>query len=442
MRNVTRITQTTLTMIRFLLPFLLVTPLLFLSTVSAFAQEGDSVLSQLDGAAQTVAMAINQARANAGLPPFALHPLLNAAAQNHVNDMVANYHYSHSGSDGSNVRQRVQRTGYANTWASENWVSVNEPSMAIQWWMNSTVHRGNILNQNWHEFGVGVGHHPDNGQVIFVAVFAAGESGDAAQFVMPPAPEPLPIPTGGADYTIQPGDTLLSIGLRYGVEWPVIATANNLSEFSLLQIGQVIRLPGIDDIDSSGGTGGPVDNTVNAASTESDEETATGDVFVRRYTVQPGDTLVVIASIYGLSWEEIAAENGLGEYSVISVGKELRIPGAVKRAETSATEETQTEATPAEVSLEKAPEAQVAPGETKEETVVRSAATGKSASEEVVAEETVTEKVAPPEYYTVKSGDTVISIALKHDLDWHDLLQINNLTENSILQLGQELRIR
>ena len=436
MRNVTRITQTTLTMIRFLLPFLLVTPLLFLSTVSALAQDGNTILSQLDGAAQTVAIAINQERANAGLPPLALHPLLNLAAQDHVNDMVANYNYSHTGSDGSNVRQRVQRTGYANNWASENWVSVNEPSMAIQWWMNSTVHRANILNQNWHEFGIGVGHQPDNGQVIFVAVFAAGQSGDIAQIVIPPAPEPLPIPAGGADYTIQPGDTLLSIGLRYNVEWPVIAAANDLSAASLLQIGQVIRLPGIDTIESSGGTGGPVDDTIYAASDESDEETATGDVFVRRYTVQPGDTLVVIASIYGFSWEEIAAENGLGEYSVISVGKELRIPGAVKRAETSATEETQTEVTPASETPAKAPE------ENTEETVVRSAVTGKSASEEVVAAEAITEKVAPPEYYTVKSGDTVISIALKHDLDWHDLLQINHLTENSLLQLGQELRIQ
>jgi len=422
MRNVTRITQTTLTMIRFLLPFLLVTPLLFLSTAPAFAQEGDSVLSQLDGAAQTVAMAINQARANAGLPPLALHPLLNAAAQNHVNDMVANYHYGHTGSDGSNVRQRVQRTGYASsTWASENWVSVNEPGMAIQWWMNSTVHRGNILNQNWHEFGIGVGRHPDNGHMIFVAVFAAGESGDAAQIIMPPTPEPLPIPAGGVNYTIQPGDTLLSIGLRYGVEWPVIATANGLSEFSLLQIGHVIRLPGVNNI------GGPVTDNANAVNNESssgasEEEATTGDVFVRRYTVQPGDTLVVIASIYGLSWQEVAAENGLGEYSVISVGKEIRIPGAVKRADTPATEETPVEETQANVAT--------------------SAATNKSAAVETVAEDAATEKVSPPEYYTVKPGDTVISIALTHDLDWQELLQINNLSESSILQLGQALRIR
>ena len=315
MRKVTQITKTTSLTTFFLLSLWLGIGVLFPATLATpvHAQDGD-VLSQLDSAAQTVALAINQARANAGLPPLGLHPLLNLAAQNHVNDMVANYNYSHTGSDGSNVKQRVQWTGYGSAWASENWVSVSSPELAIQWWMNSTVHRGNILNGNWHEYGIGFGSHPDNGEMIFVAVFAAGQNGDAAQIVMPPPPEPLPIPAGGVDYTVHPGDTLLSIGLRFGIEWPVIATANGLSEFSLLQIGQVIRLPGVDSI------GGPVADTQVAAAAVEEEESASGDTFVRRYTVQKGDTLVGIAAIYGIPWEDLAAENRLGEFSVISVG--------------------------------------------------------------------------------------------------------------------------
>ncbi|MEZ4683824.1 MAG: CAP domain-containing protein [Caldilineaceae bacterium] len=251
--------------------------------------------------AQTVAMAINQMRAQAGLPPLAVNSLLNLAAQNHVNDMITNYNYSHSGSDGSTVRQRVQRTGYAaSTWVSENWVSVNDPSMAIQWWMNSYVHRNNILNPNWHELGIGAGYQASNSQHIFVAVFTAGESGDSIT-VMPPEPEPLPIPAGGMQYQIQPGDTLLSIGLRYGVEWPIIARANSLSEFSVLQIGQVIRIPGVDSV------GGYVADVQAAAQSDAGAaEADQGDTFIRRYTVQQGDTLAGIAAIYNLSWQELA----------------------------------------------------------------------------------------------------------------------------------------
>lgn len=401
MKNVTRLTKTTSLLIHFLLAIPLVMPVLF--AVPTYAQ-GD-VLGQLDPAAQTVALSINQQRAQVGLPLLALHPLLNLAAQNHVNDMVANYNYSHTGSDGSNVKQRVQWTGYGSNWASENWVSVSSPELAIQWWMNSTVHRANILNGNWHEYGIGVGRHPDNGEIIFVAVFAAGQNGDAAQVVMPPEPQPLPIPAGGTDYTVQPGDTLLSIGLRYNTEWPVIATANGLSEFSLLQIGQVIRLPGVDSI------GGPVaepSSTTVSDEEATPEEASTGDVFVRRYTVQPGDTLVGVASIYGITWQELADENKLGEFSVISVGKELRIPGAVKRAD-------------------------VPVGQQESETV-----------EETAVAESVTAATAEttPDYYVVENGDTVISIASQYDMGWQELLDLNNLTESSILQLGQKLRIR
>ena len=406
MRKVTQITKTTSLTTFFLLSLWLGIGVLLPATLATpvHAKEGD-VLSQLDSAAQTVALAINQARANAGLPPLGLHPLLNLAAQNHVNDMVANYNYSHTGSDGSNVKQRVQWTGYGSAWASENWVSVSSPELAIQWWMNSTVHRGNILNGNWHEYGIGFGSHPDNGEMIFVAVFAAGQNGDAAQIVMPPPPEPLPIPAGGVDYTVHPGDTLLSIGLRFGIEWPVIATANGLSEFSLLQIGQVIRLPGVDSI------GGPVADTQVAAAAVEEEESASGDTFVRRYTVQKGDTLVGIAASYGIPWEDLAAENRLGEFSVISVGDQLRIPGAIKRAETPVVEAVAEPVTQAST-----------------ETVSAAAAPPTEA--------------ATPDYHVVKAGDTIISIAMRYDLGWQELLDLNNLSENSILHLDQKVRIR
>ncbi len=376
-----------------LLRRLLLFPLIFLFVfipLAAHAQDGADAFGQLAPHAQTVAMAINQMRAQSGLPPLAINPLLDLAAQNHVNDMIANYNYSHTGSDGSNVRQRVQRTGYAaSTWVSENWVSVNDPSMAIQWWMNSYVHRNNILNTNWHELGIGSGYQGN--QYIFVAVFTAGESGDSV-VVMPPPPEPLPIPSGGLQYQIQPGDTLLSIGLRYGVEWPMIAGANGLNEFSVLQIGQVIRIPGVENV------GGYVDEaraSVQAAAADNSQRN--DGTFVRRYTVQPGDTLAGVASIYRLSWQEVARENGLGEFSVISVGQELRIPGAIEQPKAVA---------------------------------------------DKVEDESISAASAGSNEHTVVPGDTIISIALRYGIDWQELLRINQLGDDAMLHLGQTIRLR
>jgi LysM repeat protein len=214
----------------------------------------------------------------------------------------------------------------------------------------------------------------------------------------------MPVPAGGVDYTVQAGDTLLSIGLRFGIEWPVIATANGLSEYSLLQIGQTIRLPGVDSI------GGPVAEDTQAAANAVEEESS-GDTFVRRYTVQKGDTLVGIATIYGISWEDLAAENRLNKSSVISVGEQLRIPGAVKRVEQPA------EATTDENSVQ-------------------------ATTETVSAATAITAENTAPEYYVVKAGDTIISIAVRNDMGWQELLTLNNLTENSILQLGQKVRVR
>lgn len=366
------------------------------------ARTNNDAYSQLEPAAQTVAMAINQMRAQAGLSPLAVNSLLNVAAQNHVNDMIANRNYSHTGSDGSSVRTRVQRTGYAaSTWVSENWVSVNDPSMAIQWWMNSFVHRNNILNRNWHELGIGAGYQARNKQHIFVAVFTAGESSDSV-VVMPPAPEPPPIPAGGLQYQIRRGDTLLSIGLRYGVEWPVIAAANGLNEFSVLQIGKVIRIPGVEE-----NVGGPIDN-VQAAAQPAEVAPAVRDdgTFIRRYTVQPGDTLAAVAAIYNLSWQELARANGLGEFSVLTVGKQLRIPGAVKAAESEYA----------------SPNPQA------------NTLSAASASQPT-APELPTEHIVAP-------GDTIFGIATRYNIEWQELLRLNQMTENSVLSLGQKIRLR
>jgi LysM repeat protein len=54
------------------------------------------------------------------------------------------------------------------------------------------------------------------------------------------APTPSPTPT---IYTVQQGDTLTSIGQRFGVPWQAIAAANGLPENTLLQLGQQLVIP-------------------------------------------------------------------------------------------------------------------------------------------------------------------------------------------------------
>jgi lipoprotein NlpD len=47
-----------------------------------------------------------------------------------------------------------------------------------------------------------------------------------------------------------------------------------------------------------------------------------------------------------------------------------------------------------------------------------------------------------PEYYTVKRGDTLYSIALDHGLDYKDLKEWNNLDNPNVIRVDQQLRLR
>ena len=46
-----------------------------------------------------------------------------------------------------------------------------------------------------------------------------------------------------------------------------------------------------------------------------------------------------------------------------------------------------------------------------------------------------------PDFYTVRKGDTLFSIALDHGLDYRELAQWNNITDPSVIRIGQQLRL-
>lgn len=88
----------------------------------------------------------NRERAEAKLPPLALHPKLTAAAAVHARDMAAHGKMSHEGSDGSKAADRIKRQGYHYRRVGEN-VAYGQPSAeaVMRGWMNSPHHKENIL---------------------------------------------------------------------------------------------------------------------------------------------------------------------------------------------------------------------------------------------------------------------------------------------------------
>ncbi len=168
-------------------------------------------------------------------------------------------------------------------------------------------------------------------------------------------------------YTVQNGDTLEIIGSRTGIPWQTIAAANGINEFTILQVGQRLRLPAPTPAATAtptrtpgasptstgtptaapsatptstqvaSPTAAPITPTSTPASTRSSSFT---------YRVQAGDTLETIGQKFGVSWEAIAAANNITGATVLQIGQELIIPSADSTPAPTATPRPQPTPTP------------------------------------------------------------------------------------------------
>jgi uncharacterized protein YkwD len=118
----------------------------------------------LGAVAEATLCLLNGERGDHGLAPLAVNDQLGAAASAYAQDLVAGSYFSHTGRDGSDVRERIARTGYLpsdRSWRiGENLAwgtgALATPRSIVQAWMNSPGHRENILNSAYREIGIGV----------------------------------------------------------------------------------------------------------------------------------------------------------------------------------------------------------------------------------------------------------------------------------------------
>lgn len=99
---------------------------------------------------------VNQARCANGLTPVTVNPLLNNAGTVHSIDMAVNNFLGHTGSNGSEVGDRVTAQGYPWIWIGQN-IAGGQTSIpqTFNTWMNSEADRNKILNPDFREMGLG-----------------------------------------------------------------------------------------------------------------------------------------------------------------------------------------------------------------------------------------------------------------------------------------------
>ncbi len=132
-------------------------------------------------------------------------------------------------------------------------------------------------------------------QIDGLVVIGSGGTTPEPTTAPPPAVPGSPAPTADTYHTVQPGENLFRIALRYGTTVDAIVAANNLSDSGSVQAGQVLRIP----------VGSPT-------STDT-------------YVVQPGDTLYSITRRFNTTVETLAALNGIALPYTIEVGQVLSI---------------------------------------------------------------------------------------------------------------------
>ena len=122
-----------------------------------------------------------------------------------------------------------------------------------------------------------------------------------------PTATPTTGPSAGGTHVVAPGESLSTIGDLYGVPWLQIAQANNISEPYIIQVGQELIIP----------VGAPATNEPGT------------------HIVQPGESIISIAELYGIDPTVLADANDIADWNLIFVGQELVIPDSSATTVTS-----------------------------------------------------------------------------------------------------------
>jgi lysozyme len=189
--------------------------------------------------------------------------------------------------------------------------------------------------------------------------------------------------SGNADssngyYTVQSGDTLSGIALKFSTTSSKLAQLNSISNPNLIYVGQRLLV-------------NQSSNSNSSSSGQSSSTTTNTEASAASYTVKSGDTLSGIANQYNTTVNQIVSLNQLSNPNLIYVGQVLKL----KNSQTT---------------------------------------NSSSSSSSSTAATTVGT-------YTVKAGDTLSAIASRYSTSSSTLASLNSLSNPNLIYVGQVLKV-
>ena len=229
-------------------------------------------------------------------------------------------------------------------------------------------------------------------------------------------------------YVVQSGDSLNAIASKYNLQTSYLADLNGMSRTAGLRAGQRLKLTGT------------VEDAPSKPSKNTKEETP------ETYTVKSGDSLGNIANRHHLQLDYLAALNGLSRNSSVRVGQRLKLTGDMPTVETAKVDtKSSTKTVAASKNTERytvksgeslnsiASRAGISVRELAEMNALKASA-NLQRGQNIVIPKTVVE-------YKVKRGDTLIGLASKYGLETNLLAELNDLTPSTQLRIGDVIKV-
>ncbi|WP_432664368.1 LysM peptidoglycan-binding domain-containing protein [Wukongibacter baidiensis] len=211
------------------------------------------------------------------------------------------------------------------------------------------------------------------------------------------------------NYTVKAGETFWIISQSHNVDLNELMAINNADENTVLYVGQNILIPQENSeskihIVKSGDTfwiisekygvdiyelmkiNNATENTVLNIGDEVIIPNSSSNEDPQKYTVQSGDTYWIISQKLGVSLDDLLEVNNANENSMLLIGQEIIIPNSADNGDPD-------------------------------------------------------KPYISYESYTVQKGDDPWKIALKFGIPYSELLKVNNINENTMLNIGDTLKI-
>lgn len=250
--------------------------------------------------------------------------------------------------------------------------------------------------------------------------------------------------SGNADssngyYTVQSGDTLSGIALKFSTTSSKLAQLNSLSNPNLIYVGQRLLVNQGSDSNSS-------------SSDQSSSATTNTEASAASYTVKLGDTLSGIASQYNTTVNQIVSLNQLSNPNLIYVGQVLKLKNSQTTNSSSSSSSTAGTYT---VKAGDTLSAIASRYSTSSSTLASlnslsnpnliyvgqvlkvSSNASTSSSTGSSANSTVTTAAS----YTVKAGDTLSAIAAKYGTTYQALASANSISNPNDIYVGQVIKV-